>query len=122
MKHKKRGVVNCIIPNSRSQATIFIVMALIILLVGVLYFFYQRISLNEEVDVVPKEVSPVKLYVDNCIKSTTEDGLELIGITGGYADVPAKISNDPRAYFSEFANGFKIPYWWHDGIDAVPSE
>ena len=67
MKFKKRGVVNCLIPSSKSQVAIFIVMALVILLVGLLYFFYQRISLEEEVDVVPAEVSPVKLFVEQQI-------------------------------------------------------
>ena len=120
MRFKKRGVRFRL--DSKSQAAIFIIMALIIFIAGMLYFFYQRVSLGEEAELVPSEVAPVKLFVDSCIQSVAEEGLEIIGISGGYADLPAKIANDPRAYFSAFPSGFKMPYWWHDGIEAIPSE
>lgn len=119
MRAKKRGGY---FADSKSQATIFIIMALVILLSGVLYFFYHKTALENEIEVVPAEVAPVKFFVDNCIKNAAEDGLYAVGLSGGYAILPAQISNDPRAYFSTFANGFKMPYWWHDGIEAVPSE
>ena len=112
-----------ILPNSKSQAAIFIIIALIIILSGVLYFFYQRQSVEQEVDVVQPEISPVKLYVENCIKSIAEDGLETIGLTGGYIAIPESIGSNPSAYLTSFPeSGFKIPYWWHDGIEAVPAE
>ena len=52
----------------------------------------------------------------------TEDGLERIGLSGGYIKIPESTNSDPRAYLSSFAGGFKIPYWWHDGLNAVPTE
>ena len=119
---KKRGVPNNVIFSLKSQATIFIIMALVILLAGMIYFFYQKISAEKEIEVVPTEAAPVKLFVENCIKNVGDEGLDVIGLSGGYADLPAKIANDPRSYLSIFANGFKTPYWWHDGIDAAPSE
>ena len=122
MRFKKRGEDIELILNSKGQATIFIIMALIIVLAGVLYFFYSRVALEKEIDVVPAEVAPVKLFVDNCVKSAAEQGLEEIGLRGGYTVLPSQIANDPRAYLSTFVNGFKLPYWWHDGIESVPTE
>ncbi|MBI2559085.1 hypothetical protein HYW20_07225 [Candidatus Woesearchaeota archaeon] len=121
MQLKKRGKV--ILLDSRGQAAIFIVISLIIVLAGLLYFLYQTQFFEKEVDVVPPEIVPVKSYVENCIKSIAEDGLERIGLSGGYINIPERIGNDQRAYLSTFPkSGFRIPYWWHNGIEAVPTE
>lgn len=118
---KKRGVQDNLFFNSKSQAAIFIIIALIIISSGVLYFFYQRQSVEEEIDVVQPEIAPIKLYVENCIKSVAEDGLETIGLTGGYINIPSDINNNPLAYLSNLPE-FKIPYWWHDGVETIPTE
>ena len=123
MNIKKRGVSPVIILNSKSQAAIFLVITAIVILSGVLYFLYQRQAVEKETEIVQPQAVPIKLYVENCIKSVTEDGLEIIGLTGGYINLPEIINNDPRAYLTTFPGaGFKLPYWWHDGIEAVPTE
>ncbi|MBI2653999.1 hypothetical protein HYX02_04265 [Candidatus Woesearchaeota archaeon] len=44
-------------------------------------------------------------------------------MSGGYVKVPNEISSNPRAHFTSLPGiGFNIPYWWHDGIEAVPTE
>ena len=122
MNIKKRGVFG-ILSNSKAQATIFIVISLIVILSGVLYFFYQRQAVEKEIEIIQPELAPIKLYIDNCIKSVAEDGLERIGLSGGYIDIPQNINNNPGAYLTTFPGaGFKIPYWWHDGLEAVPTE
>jgi len=117
---KKRGGY---LVNQKSQAAIFIIMSLVIILSGVIYFFYQRQAVEQEVEVVQPKAVPIKLYIEDCIKSVAEDGLERIGLGGGYIKLPTEISNDPRTYLTTFpAAGFKIPYWWHDGTDSIPTE
>ena len=118
---KKRDVQDILFFNSKSQAAIFIIIALVIILSGVLYFFYQRQSVEKEVEAVQPEIAPIKLYVDGCIKKVAENGLETIGLTGGYIDIPVNINSNPRSYLSILPD-FKIPYWWHDGIETVPTE
>jgi len=123
MSIKKRGVSNVLISNSKAQAAIFIVFALVIVLTGLLYFFYQKQAVEKEVEVVQPGFIPIKSYVENCIKNVAEDGLDKIGLTGGYINLPQAISNNPSSYLSTFPGSeFKIPYWWHDGTDAVPTE
>ena len=110
--------------NSRSsQATIFILISLTVILAGMLYFFYQRQAVEKQVEIVQPEIIPVKLYIENCIKSVAEDGLETIGLSGGYISTPSGIDNNQRAYLTSFpGKGFKMPYWWYDSIEATPSE
>ncbi|MEK6983980.1 MAG: hypothetical protein AABX33_05380 [Nanoarchaeota archaeon] len=123
MHIKKRDRLNLIIPNSKGQVAVFLILALAILIAGIIYFYYQRQSVEKQIEVVDPQVAPIKLYVESCIKSVAEDGLEKIGLSGGYITIPEQIKNDPMAYLSAFpVGGFKVPYWWHDGIDAVPTE
>ena len=120
---KKRGELIALLSSPKGQVAIFMIFAIIVLLGGVLYFFYQKQSAGKEVEIVQPEVVPVKKYVEDCIKNTAEDGLEQIGLSGGYINIPARISNDPRAYLTYYPGaGFKIPYWWHDAIESVPTE
>ncbi len=122
MPDKKRGV-DALLISSRAQVSIFMMVAAVIILMGMVYFFYQKQAGVKEAELVQPEVAPIKQYVEDCLKSTVEDGLQQIGLTGGYINIPAKISLDPRAYITPLTGtAFKIPYWWHDGIDAIPSE
>ena len=109
--------------QKRGQAAVFLVLSLVVILLGLLYFFYQRQITEKETEILHPEILPIKLYIDNCAKSVAEEGLIRIGLSGGYVNVPERINNDPRAYLTTFPSaGFKIPYWWHDGISSVPTE
>ena len=121
MNIKKRGRLR-VLSNSRSQATIFIIIAVTVILSGVLYFFYQKQSLDRKIEIIQPEIAPVKLYVEDCIKNVAVDGLERIGLSGGYIKIPEKINNNPKAYLPALpGSAFKVPYWWHEGIGAVPT-
>ncbi len=123
MSIKKRGRIRALRLSSKSQVSIFMILALIIILGGVLYFFYQRLSVEREVEIVHPDIAPIREYIENCIKSAAEDGLDRIGLSGGYITVPDSIGKNPRAYLSNPpGSGFKIPYWWHDGITSIPTE
>ena len=109
--------------SSKAQAAIFLVISAAILLGGLLYFIYQRQAAETEAEVVAPELQPVKVYVDSCIQQVAEEGLQRIGLSGGYINVPSAITGNPNAYLSDFpGSAFKRPYWWHDGIAAIPTE
>ena len=112
---KKRG-------DRRGQVTIFMILALIILAVGSIFFFASRPEgLGGEY--VHPELVPVKNYVESCMKAIADDGLERIGLSGGYINIPGKIDSNPNAYLSALPqSGFKVPYWWYKGIESIPPE
>ena len=119
MRAKKRGAY---FVNPKAQVTLFIVMALIIIIAGVIYFSYQK-QLAPKEELVAPEVVPIKSFVDSCIRIISEDGLERIGLSGGYIRIPQGIDENPKAYLSSLPqSGFKMPYWWYNGIEAVPPE
>ena len=119
--NKKRGYRG-LIKSTKSQAAIFLIISALIIISGILYFLYQRQAVEEEVEIIEPRAAPVKLYVEDCIKQVAQDGLERIGLSGGYINVPESMGSNPRNYLTNLPGiGFKIPYWWHDGIEAVPS-
>src|SRR3989344_3922374 len=123
MQIKKRGNGFNVFGSSKAQAAIFLVISAAVLLAGLLYFIYQKQSTETEPEAVAPELQPVKVYVDSCIQQVAEDGLQRIGLSGGYINTPSAIASNPLAYLSDFpSSSFKRPYWWHDGIAAVPTE
>ncbi len=110
MRQKKRG-----------QVSIFLILAAVILLGGIALFVTQEISVQQQQNILP-EFMPVKNFVEKCMQQATDDGLKKIGLTGGYIQYPVQMTH-PRSYLELFpGSGFKIPYWWYDGVSAIPSE
>ena len=86
--------------NNRGQVTIFIIVAVVILILVGLFFIFRG-TLNSKED--PVETSPVYLHAVSCLESTTEQGIEYIGLRGGYYKVPEGVHfsylADESAYY-----------------------
>ncbi|MFA5723453.1 MAG: hypothetical protein WC979_04315 [Candidatus Pacearchaeota archaeon] len=81
----------------RGQITVFIILAiLIVALIGVLFFY--RINLSN-VSGVNNEISPVYLFALNCIEKSGEEAIYNIGQTGGYIEVPNLSTDNNLAYY-----------------------
>ena len=107
---KKRG----------GQVTIFIILALIVVIAGAVVLHLRSLPFEEQEFVEPRLV-PVKGYVESCIYSVAERGIRLLGAGGGYIRVPERITTNPRSYLA-IGPELKNPYWWYDGVVAAPSE
>ena len=71
--HKKRG--------RKGQVTVFMILALIVLLAGSIFFYLSREGSLFEEEYVQPELVPIKNYVENCIKNLADDGLERMGLS-----------------------------------------
>jgi len=91
----------------RGQLTIFVMMAIVIVIVIVGYFVIEK-SFNFESSVSP-EVSPLYNAVMDCASDITEDSIYEIGASGGYFDLPEKV------------NSWSVPYYFYDNESLVPS-
>jgi len=115
---KKRGKMR----EKRGQITIFIILGLILLL-ALGYFIFVREKAFMEVEQIDPEYVPVKSFVETCLYNLGRDALDILGLNGGYIYFPPDIENDPNSYISTSPTPrFKNPYWWHDGIERVPTE
>ena len=73
--------------KKRGQAAIFMVMAIVILLLGALFFYAQRASL-EKAEPISPEIAPVKRFIDACISDAAAQAITIIGMNGGYITFP----------------------------------
>jgi len=111
--------------KKRGQVTIFIIAGISILLIIALLIMYQQQSLIFKPEVVtPPEVAPLQKYVRNCIQTTAEEGIHLIGANGGFIEFPDEIKLNPASYISTnpLFEEIKIPLWRYRGESKIPSE
>ena len=108
--------------KKRGQTTIFMLLAIVVLLIGVLFFFSQDASL-EKTEYISPELVPIKNFVDTCISDTAARGIAILGLNGGYINFPQQINSNPRSYLKFTPlDDYKNPYWWYDGTESIPTE
>ena len=67
------------------------------------------------------EIAPIQVFIGSCIDQTATEALTILGMNGGYIDFPLSIESNPRSYLqSGPLDEIKNPYWWYDGISAIP--
>ncbi len=116
--------------KKRGQVTIFVLIALILLFVLVGVYFVKEIFLEQrlfseiqEPGSIPSQIQSVNLYVDTCIDAVALDGIGLLGLQGGYIDVPQDPL--PVSVANPFSNGvalpgLKVPYWYYEDFNGEP--
>tara|TARA_Y100000034_G_scaffold53185_1_gene65274 strand:+ start:354 stop:1364 length:1011 start_codon:yes stop_codon:yes gene_type:complete len=77
-----------LIKNKKSQITVFIIIGIILLILIGLVYYILTIQTQSSVDQTVIEeiqfnVEGVSIFVENCMESVTESGLQLLGMQGG---------------------------------------
>lgn len=112
--------------RKRGQITIFIILGIMVLAIVSLLIYYnfssarQAIAKRPAIEEIPTELMPLRMYIQDCLKSTAANGLLLIGQQAGYIE-PEKYGRfsfiDPTdsdgIQFSR-ESSLKIPYWWYN--------
>ena len=117
--------------NKKSQMTIFMVIGLVILIGGAIFFYStQKVAqpLEPEIKIVkeqaPVEFDPIRNYANDCAYSVGVEGLKIIGKQGGYisftdkslSQEPFAITQNPTesdAVFFAKESDLKTAYWWY---------
>ncbi len=108
--HKKRG-----------QVTIFIIVGIILLFSLALFLYFRRVAAPlETYEVVPDQYVPVQNYIQSCVGKLSRQGIILLGLQGGYLDLPERISTNPDSYLSSSPQ-LKLPYWYYQGESRIPT-
>jgi len=107
----KDPLLNSIFPLSlRSQVTIFVVLAIVIFAVILVFIFlfpkegYLGNKFSDNIEVNAK-YNEIRQQIINCEKFISQDALDLIGVQGGYYEVPKE------SYDISF---IKIPYFYYE--------
>lgn len=116
--------------KKKSQVTLFMVVGLIIIIGGVIFFSLTKKTkeIGHEIKIIqeqiPVEFDPIRKYANDCAYSVGVEGLKIIGKQGGYISFTDKTLNkesfaitqnptesDAVSFTSD--SDLKIPYWWH---------
>ncbi|MBI2654975.1 hypothetical protein HYX06_00940 [Candidatus Woesearchaeota archaeon] len=117
--------------NKKSQVTIFMVIGLLIIVGGTIFFYATKEAKTpseSEIEIVREEIplqfDPIRSYANDCAYSASVDGLKLLGKQGGYVSLTDKTlskesfslrqnptESDAVAFTKD--SDLKIPYWWY---------
>jgi len=105
--------------SKRSQVTVFVIVAVILVAVGGVALFTVKGSSKPNDDKffsqanIKPELSNIKTGILQCRDDSIKQSLDKIGIQGGYFDKPAKNLDISWAF---------IPYYYSEGSYAVPTK
>lgn len=108
--------------RGKGQVTSFIIVGIVILLIAGTIFYLRQNSF-EDVDVLdysPEDLSPVESYLVSCLEDSAHRALVIVGMQGGYIDLPGNIYTSPKNYLQTSVGGMKVPLWRVNGQDIFP--
>lgn len=119
---KKKGVASKMFDlGKKGQVTIFIIIA-ILLVVGVSLYFILRTDVQTEA--VPEEFQPAYTSFLTCIEDSASTGISILLSRGGYIGLPEFEPGSGHMPFSSQFNfmGTPIPYWYYVSGNNIQRE
>jgi len=129
--------------NKKAQATIFMIIGLIVLIGAFFIFFAQRLEVEDPVEITEEQKpefagqTELKSYVDECLQDVTLQGLEIMRLQSGYIDIPADaltllvkdkenkqikiIDGSKKVVTDPDGIGNDVPYWLTPETVSIPS-
>jgi hypothetical protein len=117
--------------NKKSQVTLYIILGLIVLIAVVAVFYLKDYIIKsdfekelENIQVI-EEFKPVKNYLDSCISKITLDGATILGLQGGYINIPYDDSpvSDRTPFLNKLSvfnnNILQVPYWFYETANGI---
>ena len=114
----------------KGQTAIFIIIGIIILVSIGTFFYISKVvreggleSERERALLVPKQVEPVKTFIEACIDQVSREGINLIGLQGGYSNIPGDVfAGASQNIFSnslQIFRNLKAPYWYYEKASGI---
>ena len=107
--------------QKRAAVTTYIIIGIVILIIGILGLIFSSDIKRAFTESLNPEVKDLRLFVEECVKSTTEDVLRLAAIQGGYVEIPSRIE-DNFAYLPPPPAAVKTPFWYFRGSSMIPKK
>tara|TARA_Y100000034_G_scaffold28265_1_gene33982 strand:- start:770 stop:1495 length:726 start_codon:yes stop_codon:yes gene_type:complete len=98
--------------KKRAQVTVFIIVAIVIIAgIGLFFILKDKISFGGGIS---PEVMSIYSYVESCIKDELVESIELVGLQGGYINVPQQ--------HLQAENLTPIAYGYNRGNNVLPTK
>jgi len=108
--------------NKRGQLTIFVIIA-VVMVIGVILYFYFGGNIGEQR--YDPEIIILRDNLLDCLKSLSSESIDSLGIQGGYLEVPEpKETTVPISTlgFLGLLLTYETPYYYYEGKVYTPSE
>ncbi len=111
-----------LLASKRSQVTIYIIIGILIVAAVVLYLIFSGILTPGPV--VPKQFIKVYDYFLSCIEDETRTDAAIMGMQGGYLELP---EFEPGSSYMPFSSqleflGTAVPYWYYVSGNNIKKE
>tara|TARA_Y100000310_G_scaffold295904_1_gene327697 strand:- start:6631 stop:7473 length:843 start_codon:yes stop_codon:yes gene_type:complete len=74
--------------DKNSQISVYLVLGVVLIVVVILFSYFDSSNQVEKDSIksfdLQKKVQSIKLFTESCIKKTAKEGIELVGLQGGY--------------------------------------
>jgi hypothetical protein len=106
--------------SKRSQITIFVIIAILIIGIFGIYFAIKNYSTPQ----LPVNIAPAYNYYLSCVAEIAKNGADIMASHGGYLENPAFNPGSTYAPFSSELGfmGLAIPYWYYISGNGVEKE
>lgn len=101
--------------SKRAQVTVFIIIAIVIVAIFMLFFIFKDSLLGTGVKQLPKNLEPAYSSFLSCVDQITLTGASILGSQGGYIYPPEFEAGSQYMPFSSQLDFFgnPIPYWYY---------
>ena len=107
--------------NNRGQVTVFIILGILLLLaLAIILAIKTEIVTFKPEEAATTEKGRVESYLTSCINQLGNEAVELVGLQGGYIEVPSGISGDPDRHL-KISPMNVIPFWAYGLNKNIPS-
>ncbi|PIN90476.1 hypothetical protein COU60_01485 [Candidatus Pacearchaeota archaeon CG10_big_fil_rev_8_21_14_0_10_34_76] len=107
--------------NRKGQIAVFVIIAVVIVGLIVLFFAFRGSFGTEG---IPSELLPVYSLYSECLNQEVENGISLLQSQGGRINTGEYILGSDYAPFSSHLNflGFNVPYWYYISGNGIVKE
>lgn len=108
--------------SKRAQVTIFIIIAIIVVAAGVVYFLVR--SNATQAPQVPSNLQPIYNTFLSCLQTDVSTGVSVLESQGGYIYLPPFEAGSTYMPFGSQLNflGNPVPYWYYVSGNNIPRE
>lgn len=104
----------------KAQISLFLLFSLVVIIAAAFFVYLNSTSLEQQsrkaitqTAEMPAQIQPLNSFVEDCLRSTIAEAINLVSFQGGYYSVP-----EPYTTLS----GIEIPYYWHENLLLVPTK
>ena len=102
--------------KKKGQITVFIIVGIVMLMSFSIMLLIRGQFGDKEEDITKVDTSNIRNFIEGCVQQTARQSLFYFGFIGG------DVAPDPWAEYYIYDDFYKIPFYYHQGKNNMPSK